>query len=149
MEPPVQQSLTVFQGSSPEDVSHARRLWSSLSLLPPQESRLVSADVRQRLPVSRPQRGTAASGPSLVPEPHFVLTAREKQRRDERRWYEAKAENRRQILRLLKKQREQRIQKEALSAPHKPKPREETAEPDQNRDRTECERDRDLVLQLP
>ena len=63
--------FTVFDGSSPEDVSHARRLWSSLSLLPPLESRLESADIRQRLPVSRPQR----TGPKH-PEP--------RQRQDDR-----------------------------------------------------------------
>ncbi|XP_031665420.1 cilia- and flagella-associated protein HOATZ isoform X2 [Oncorhynchus kisutch] len=45
--------FTVFDGSSPEDVSHAKQLWTSLSLLPPLESRLVNADIRQRLPIAR------------------------------------------------------------------------------------------------
>ncbi|XP_023998989.2 cilia- and flagella-associated protein HOATZ [Salvelinus sp. IW2-2015] len=44
--------FTVFDGSSPEDVSHAKQLWTSLSLLPPLESRLVNADIRQRLPIA-------------------------------------------------------------------------------------------------
>ncbi|KAF0033213.1 hypothetical protein F2P81_015503 [Scophthalmus maximus] len=48
----VDRLVTVFDGSAPEDVSHARRLWSSVSLLPPLEARLVAADVRQRLPTT-------------------------------------------------------------------------------------------------
>ncbi|XP_020781625.1 cilia- and flagella-associated protein HOATZ [Boleophthalmus pectinirostris] len=145
----VEKYLTVFEGSSPEDVSHARQLWSSLSLLPPQESRLVSADIRQRLPVSRPQqrRSTAIAGPSVsVPEPASLVTAREKQRREERRKYEAMAENRRQILELLKKQREQRIQKELLSRDYKPK--QESEEMDQSQNRDQYESDLELVQQL-
>uniref|UniRef100_A0A3B4BG10 Cilia- and flagella-associated protein HOATZ n=1 Tax=Periophthalmus magnuspinnatus TaxID=409849 RepID=A0A3B4BG10_9GOBI len=150
----VDKHLTVFEGSSPEDVSHARQLWSSLSLLPPQESRLVSSDIRQRLPVSRPQQrkntGTAITGPSNVsdPEPPSLVTAREKERREERRRYEAMAENRRQILGLLKKQREQRIQKELLSLDYKPKPKQQTEEMNQSKNRRECEGDRELVQQL-
>ncbi|XP_026068215.1 cilia- and flagella-associated protein HOATZ isoform X4 [Carassius auratus] len=40
---------TVFDGASQEDVAYAKVFWSSLSLQPPIESRLVSADIRQRL----------------------------------------------------------------------------------------------------
>ncbi|XP_068605793.1 cilia- and flagella-associated protein HOATZ [Brachionichthys hirsutus] len=104
----VHQLFAVFDGSSPDDVSHARQLWSSLSLLPPQESRLVSADVRQRLPVSRPQRGGTAAAPA--PGPPSVDSPR--QRREERQRYEAMADRRKEILALLRRQREQRIQKE-------------------------------------
>ncbi|KAK7877589.1 hypothetical protein WMY93_031705 [Mugilogobius chulae] len=143
------QYVTVFEGSSPEDVSHAKRLWSSLSLLPPQESRLVSADIRQRLPVSRPQQRSTAASSGPVTEPQIMVTAREKQRLDERRRYEAMAENRRQILGLLRKQREQRIQKELLSIAHKPKPKQESEETGQSRDRSDCEGDEELVQQLP
>uniref|UniRef100_A0AAZ3Q7W9 Cilia- and flagella-associated protein HOATZ n=1 Tax=Oncorhynchus tshawytscha TaxID=74940 RepID=A0AAZ3Q7W9_ONCTS len=50
--------FTVFDGSSPEDVSHAKQLWTSLSLLPPLESRLVNADIRQRLPIARTNHET-------------------------------------------------------------------------------------------
>nr|XP_029509984.1 UPF0722 protein C11orf88 homolog isoform X1 [Oncorhynchus nerka] len=50
--------FTVFDGSSPEDVSHAKQLWTSLSLLPPLESRLVNADIRQRLPIARTNNET-------------------------------------------------------------------------------------------
>uniref|UniRef100_A0A672YJS0 Cilia- and flagella-associated protein HOATZ n=2 Tax=Sphaeramia orbicularis TaxID=375764 RepID=A0A672YJS0_9TELE len=105
--------FTVFAGSSPEDVSHARQLWSSLALLPPQESRLVSADIRQRLPVSRPQRsGTAGPGPS-APEPPSLPVLR--QMEEERRRYRAMAEQRKEILALLKRHREHRVRKELLS----------------------------------
>ncbi|XP_018540178.1 cilia- and flagella-associated protein HOATZ [Lates calcarifer] len=130
-EPPEQEDFdkffTVFDGSSPEDVSHARQLWSSLSLLPPLESRLVSADIRQRLPVSRPQQqqqqrsGTAAaSGPrASALEPLSVPALR--QRQEERQRYAAMADQRREILALLRRQREQRIQKELPSVAFKPK----------------------------
>uniref|UniRef100_A0A672SVL5 Cilia- and flagella-associated protein HOATZ n=1 Tax=Sinocyclocheilus grahami TaxID=75366 RepID=A0A672SVL5_SINGR len=44
---------TVFDGASQEDVAYAKVFWSSLSLQPPIESRLVSADIRQRLNVAK------------------------------------------------------------------------------------------------
>ncbi|XP_067471685.1 cilia- and flagella-associated protein HOATZ [Thunnus thynnus] len=112
------QFFTVFDGSSPEDVSHARQLWSSLSLLPLQESRLVSADIHQRLPVSRPQPSSNGPNPS-APQPPSVPAAR--QRQEERRRYLSMADQRREILALLRRQREQRIQKELLSVAFKPK----------------------------
>ncbi|XP_049925355.1 cilia- and flagella-associated protein HOATZ [Epinephelus moara] len=112
--------FTVFDGSSPEDVSHARQLWSSLSLLPPLESRLVSADIHQRLPVSRPQRSSSSTGPrQSAPEPPSIPALR--QRQEERQRYVAMADQRREILALLRRQREQRIQKELLSVAFKPK----------------------------
>ncbi|XP_051896016.1 cilia- and flagella-associated protein HOATZ [Pristis pectinata] len=45
---------TVFAGSSQEDVAYAKVFWSSLSLQPPLESRLVSGDIKQRLKVAPP-----------------------------------------------------------------------------------------------
>lgn len=150
-EPPEQEDFdkyfTVFDGSSPEDVSHARQLWSSLSLLPPLESRLVSADIRQRLPVSRPQR-SSSTGPKQpsAPEPPSVPALR--QRREERQRYEAMADQRREILALLRRQREQRIQKELLSVDFKPKlklGREKMFKLDKS---PECEMDEELVKQL-
>lgn len=107
------QFFTVFEGSSPEDISHARQLWSSLSLLPPQESRLVSADIHQRLPVSRPQRGGTAGPRRSAPEPPSLPALR--QMEEERRRYMAMAEQRREILALLKRHRENRVRKELLS----------------------------------
>ncbi|KAG7483518.1 hypothetical protein MATL_G00039250 [Megalops atlanticus] len=45
--------LTVFSGSSQEDVSYATVFWNSVTLQPPLESRLVSADISQRLKVAK------------------------------------------------------------------------------------------------
>nr|XP_046271354.1 cilia- and flagella-associated protein HOATZ [Scatophagus argus] len=135
--------FTVFDGSSPEDASHARQLWSSLALLPPLESRLVSAEIRQRLPVSRPAPGPKQSSP----EPPSVPAVR--QRQAERRRYEAMAAKRREILALLRSQREQRIQKELLSVAFKPRAkfgREKTLKLHKPSD---SEEDEELVLQLP
>ncbi|XP_056263740.1 cilia- and flagella-associated protein HOATZ [Pseudoliparis swirei] len=93
----VEPLVTVFQGSSPEHAAHARLLWSSMSLLPPLESRLLSAeDTRQRLPVSRPQHPRAATPPP--PEPP-----------EERRRYAAMADQRRETMALLRRQRDQRV----------------------------------------
>ena len=147
-EPPEQEDFdryfTVFDGSSPEDVSHARQLWSSLSLLPPLESRLVSADIRQRLPVSRPQR-SSSTGPKQpsAPEPPTVPDLR--QRREEWQRYEAMAEQRRDILALLRRQREQRIHKELLSVGFRPKLK---SDPEKVLKTPECELDEELVKQL-
>ncbi|XP_038161576.1 cilia- and flagella-associated protein HOATZ [Cyprinodon tularosa] len=121
------QPSIVFEGSSPEDVSHARRLWSSLSLLPLPESRLVSADARQSLPVvSRHLLGTSSgplTGPSGV------------QREEERRRYEAMDHQRKDIL--------LRAQKETLSAADKPegKPQEPPEDP-------ETKVEKELIRQL-
>ncbi|XP_038563688.1 cilia- and flagella-associated protein HOATZ [Micropterus salmoides] len=144
-EPPEDQFFTVFDGSSPEDVSHARQLWSSLSLLPPLESRLVSADIRQRLPVSRPQRSGAGAKLSAL-EPPSVPALR--QRQEERQRYAAMADQRREILALLRRQREQRIQKELLSVDFKPKGKlggEKMLKPHKTSD---SEKDKELVRQL-
>ncbi|KAK2893414.1 cilia- and flagella-associated protein HOATZ [Channa argus] len=140
--------FTVFKGSSPEDISHARQLWSSLSLLPPLESRLVSADIHQRLPVSRPQRSgfTPAVAPKLVTvEPPSVPTLR--QRQEERQRYVAMGDQRREILTLLRRQREQRIQKEVVSVAFKPKVKLET-EKVEPQPPSDTEMDKELVEQL-
>ncbi|XP_016095017.1 cilia- and flagella-associated protein HOATZ, partial [Sinocyclocheilus grahami] len=52
---------TVFDGASQEDVAYAKVFWSSLSLQPPIESRLVSADIRQRLNVAKTPNSTNAT----------------------------------------------------------------------------------------
>lgn len=114
------QHLIVFAGSSPEDVSHAKQLWSSLSLQPPLESRLVvSADIRQRLPVVRSHRDTTAGPKTSSTEPLSVPPPR--QRQEERQRYLAMGDQRKEIVALLRKRREERIHKELLSLPHKPK----------------------------
>ncbi|XP_072094292.1 cilia- and flagella-associated protein HOATZ isoform X4 [Mobula birostris] len=43
---------TVFAGSSQEEVANAKVFWSSVTLQPPLESRLVSSDIKQRLKVA-------------------------------------------------------------------------------------------------
>lgn len=149
-EPPEQEEFekffTVFHGSSPEDVSHARQFWSSLSLLPPLESRLVSADVRQRLPVSRPQRSSTAAVPGpepFAPEPRSV-----RQRQEERQRYLAMAVNRKEVMALLRSERKQKIQKKLPSVAFKPKvevDRDQMLKPE---DASEYEMDKELVKEL-
>ncbi|XP_047427577.1 cilia- and flagella-associated protein HOATZ [Mugil cephalus] len=141
--------FTVFDGSSPEDVSHARRLWSSLSLLPPLESRLVSADIHQRLPVSRPQRSSTAAVPGskpFAPEPPSVPSLR--QRQEERQRYVTMADQRKEILALLRRQREQRIQKELLSVAFKPKVEVDGGKMLKREEASELEMDKELVKEL-
>ncbi|KAM7371502.1 hypothetical protein PAMP_008737 [Pampus punctatissimus] len=144
--PEFDELFTVFDGSSPEDVSHARQLWSSLSLLPPQESRLVSADIRQRLPVSRPQRGSTGPKSSTAPQPSSISDLR--QRQEERQRYLSMADQRREILALLRRQRDQRIQKELLSEPFKPKMKISRGKVPKPQNKTEFEVDQELVKQL-
>ncbi|XP_076609068.1 cilia- and flagella-associated protein HOATZ [Chaetodon auriga] len=139
-----EKTFAVFDGSSPEDVSHARQLWSSLSLPTPLESRLVSADIRQRLPVSRPQRSSPAAAPGPRAPPPSVPALR--QRQEERRRYEAMADQRREILALLRRQRERRIQKELISVAFKPKVKSQNTLEIQKP--SDCEMDQELVRQL-
>ncbi|XP_077865572.1 cilia- and flagella-associated protein HOATZ-like [Saccoglossus kowalevskii] len=47
--------FTEFVGSSSEDQAYAKVFWQSITLHPPIESRLVSGDIRQRLPVAKPK----------------------------------------------------------------------------------------------
>ncbi|XP_007565091.1 cilia- and flagella-associated protein HOATZ [Poecilia latipinna] len=129
----------VFEGSSSEDGSHARQLWKSIALLPPLESRLASADIRQRLPVARPQR----RGTSHVDDPVPLTVCSERQREDERRRYQAMADQKKEVMALLGRQRQQRIQRERLSAAVKPKNK--VVEPPD----PETELDKELVRQLP
>lgn len=141
-------SLAVFDGSSPEDASHARQLWNSLSLLPLLESRLVSPDIHQRLPVSRPQRGGTAGAPAprdLLPEPPSVPALR--QRQEERQRYAAMADQRREVLAVLRRRREKRIQKELVSAAFKKKVKPGKETPKLRRT-SDCDADEELVKQL-
>ncbi|XP_019745303.1 cilia- and flagella-associated protein HOATZ [Hippocampus comes] len=134
-------ALTVFSGSSPEDVSHARQLWNSLCMPTPFESRLVSADIPQRLPVSRPER-SGHSEPRRIEPPNLNAA---QQREEERKRYLAMAAQRKETLALLRRQREQRIQKELLSAAFKPKtPRDKAPKDNTN----ELEMEKEMVSQL-
>ncbi|XP_036824164.1 cilia- and flagella-associated protein HOATZ isoform X4 [Oncorhynchus mykiss] len=124
--------FTVFDGSSPEDVSHAKQLWTSLSLLPPLESRLVNADIRQRLPIARTNHETllvvdtnAALKPSSSDHRERLQEVRhqkqrqedrlqevrhQKQRQEERQRYMDMARRREDIINMLHQQRQKRIQ---------------------------------------
>lgn len=95
----MEQLFTVFEGSAAEDVYHARQLWSSLSLLPPLESCLVSTDIRQRLPMSRPRRDRMSAV-----EPQSDAFMRQQRRQEERRRYETMDWQRRHVLPQLAKQ---------------------------------------------
>ncbi|XP_034047292.1 UPF0722 protein C11orf88-like [Thalassophryne amazonica] len=133
----LEEELTVFAGSSPEEVSHAKQLWRSLLLLPP----LESADPRHRLSVTRRQ-GTTSSGPDLQSAPVLFSV---QQQQEERQRFEDK---RRDIMSLLKRQRGRRIQKEVLSGAQKAKEkvgRGNTLKPQQDSD---SETERQLVRQL-
>ncbi|XP_056144324.1 cilia- and flagella-associated protein HOATZ [Lampris incognitus] len=133
--------LIVFEGSSPEAASHAKRLWSSVSLLPPPESRLVTADVRQRLPVARPR---TSCSPAIPPGPSGLPPPRHQE--EDRRRYLALANRREEVLALLRKQREQRIHKELVSRAHKPK--REDGGPTGQKPSQDLEVDKDLVRAL-
>nr|XP_046194104.1 cilia- and flagella-associated protein HOATZ [Oncorhynchus gorbuscha] len=137
--------FTVFDGSSPEDVSHAKQLWTSLSLLPPLESRLVNADIRQRLPIARTNHETllvvdtnAALKPSSSDHRERLQEVRhqkqrqedrlqevrhQKQRQEERQRYMDMARRREDIINMLHQQRQKRIQRETVSLPYKPRQR--------------------------
>ncbi|XP_043533690.1 cilia- and flagella-associated protein HOATZ isoform X6 [Chiloscyllium plagiosum] len=120
---------TVFTGSAAEDVAYAKVFWSSLSLQPPLESRLVSGDIKQRLKVAQaPGHGRCTvqcchcqptqediKSKQLLIEAHMQLKADEKARLLE------KAKKRKEILELINKQREERVRKELLALPYKPK----------------------------
>ncbi|CAK8677934.1 cilia- and flagella-associated protein HOATZ-like [Clavelina lepadiformis] len=110
--------VTIFQGSSPEDIEHAKSFWKSLTLHPPLESRLVSADIRQRLKVapspSKVQRRSKNDIPTLENE-LFLNKAREQERFEERERYRYLASKREAVINLLHKQRGQRIEKEKIS----------------------------------
>uniref|UniRef100_A0A3B3C473 Cilia- and flagella-associated protein HOATZ n=1 Tax=Oryzias melastigma TaxID=30732 RepID=A0A3B3C473_ORYME len=121
------EEVTVFSGSSAADASHARRLWSSASLPPPLELRPAAADVRQRLPVSRPRRSGPAAAPGAAERPQSAAAVRRRQ--EERRRYEEAAVRRSQILDLLRRQRERRMQKEVqVWRERRSSPREEEEE---------------------
>ncbi|XP_066566569.1 cilia- and flagella-associated protein HOATZ isoform X3 [Amia ocellicauda] len=90
--------FTVFAGSAEEDVSYAKTFWSASALHPPLESRLVSADVRQRLRVAG--NGSPHDGVNIAHRPPsidlksevFLHEAYLKQRAESKRRYLEKKE---------------------------------------------------------
>ncbi|XP_064207067.1 cilia- and flagella-associated protein HOATZ isoform X1 [Anguilla rostrata] len=116
--------FTVFAGSSEEDVSYAKVFWSSVTLQPPLESRLVSADISQRLKVAgNPQHyvSTGNEPPVLdLRSEENLQAAYLKERAEEKKRYLEMAKHRDEVIALLRRQREERIKKEMISLPYKP-----------------------------
>ncbi|XP_068936692.1 cilia- and flagella-associated protein HOATZ isoform X2 [Petaurus breviceps papuanus] len=116
--------LLVFTGSSEEDVALAKQFWVSATMHPHPESRLVSNSTEQRLPIAR------ATGPSVTERSfktrdykteQLLEKNRKAQEAEQKERYFQKAKKREEILNLLRKQREERIEKELVSFLHKPK----------------------------
>ncbi|XP_008259835.1 cilia- and flagella-associated protein HOATZ isoform X1 [Oryctolagus cuniculus] len=121
--------LLVFAGSSELDASLAKQFWLRASLYPPSESQLVLRQgSSQRLPVARASQSVAPekshSQPSSLERnknPDIIAEALKMQESEEKMMYLQKAKKRDEILQLLRKQREERITKELISLPYKPK----------------------------
>ncbi|KAM9036390.1 cilia- and flagella-associated protein HOATZ [Sarcophilus harrisii] len=114
----------VFTGSSEEDVALAKQFWVSATMNPHPESQLVSSGTQQRLPVARTTGPTMAER-TLNTENYKTEQLFEKNRKvqetEKKERYLQKAKKREEILDLLRKQREERIEKELVSLLHKPK----------------------------
>ncbi|CAD7689939.1 unnamed protein product [Nyctereutes procyonoides] len=123
------QGLLVFAGSSEQDSNLAKQFWIAASLYPTNESQLVlPRGSSQRLRVARPSRRPGHEKVYLQP---FSLAKNKNtdvtsetikiQESEEKEKYLQKAKRRDEILQLLRKQREERISKELVSLPYKPK----------------------------
>ncbi|XP_027703155.1 UPF0722 protein C11orf88 homolog isoform X2 [Vombatus ursinus] len=114
----------VFTGSSEEDVALAKQFWVSATMYPHPESRLVSNSTEQRLPVARVTGPTVAERSFSTVDyktEQLLEKNRKAQEAEEKQRYLQKAKKREEILHLLRKQREERIEKELVSLLHKPK----------------------------
>ena len=110
--------VTVFHGSILEEVEHAKSFWKSLTLQPPLESRLVSAEIRQRLRVAPPPTRLKCRREREIQKDQRHEQLLEKMRKreadEERMRYLTLAEKREAVLDLLYKQRAQRLDKEMI-----------------------------------
>ncbi|XP_012968341.1 cilia- and flagella-associated protein HOATZ [Mesocricetus auratus] len=121
--------LLVFTGCSEQDANLAKQFWLGASMYPPTESQLVlTRDSCQRLPVARQSKSLVreknpACSFSLDHNREVDVFAKVQkiQESEEKAKYLQKAKNRDEILQLLRKQREERISKELISLPYKPK----------------------------
>nr|XP_021552291.1 UPF0722 protein C11orf88 homolog [Neomonachus schauinslandi] len=110
------QGLLVFTGTSERDSNLAKQFWIAASMYPTNESQLVlSRGSSQRLPVARPSRRSPPETTDITAETIKIQESEEKKK------YLQKAKRRDEILQLLRKQREERISKEVVSLPYKPK----------------------------
>ncbi|KAM4827848.1 cilia- and flagella-associated protein HOATZ isoform 2-T2 [Thomomys bottae] len=108
--------LLVFAGCSEQEVSLAKQFWLGASMYPPTESQLVlSRGSSQRLAVAKPTKSTLSENEDILAK------ALKQQESEEKEKYLEKAKRREEILQLLRKQREERISKELISLPYKPK----------------------------
>ncbi|XP_039206522.1 cilia- and flagella-associated protein HOATZ isoform X2 [Crotalus tigris] len=132
-----------FAGSSDQDVALAKSFWNSVTLQPPLESRLGA------------RCGSLCDGASSQ---RRSSTEREEDKHSETEkdvWKEhclEKAKKREDIIALLKKQREERISKESLSYPHKPKsraPQRDQEDESSKREKEELSEDEGSVKALP
>jgi len=112
---PAVMPVIMFTGSSEQDISHAKSFWKSLNLQPPLESRLVSSDIKQRLPVAklssvkppRPPGGVSGSQEERFFDKVFAKI--EEERQFEIRRIQAR---RSEHMGLLQKLKSQRLSKE-------------------------------------
>ncbi|XP_061448373.1 cilia- and flagella-associated protein HOATZ isoform X4 [Rhineura floridana] len=128
-------SLLAFAGSSDPDVALAKSFWNSATLQPPLESRL--APRRDSTSTSGSAKGSAKSSKLDAPsggglrcahpdyrkedEKSLETIESEAEESDVKKKYLEKGKKREEIIALLRKQREERIAKELVSHPHKPK----------------------------
>lgn len=121
----MKQECLIFADSPIEDVNHAKSFWKSLTLQPPLESRLVSADIRQRLRVASPPEKEKLNSPGTTWEEAktaiFLHQAHELKEKEQMDKYKELSQKREAVLNLLHKQRLERLQKEMISIPYKPK----------------------------
>uniref|UniRef100_A0A8C6GNF4 Cilia- and flagella-associated protein HOATZ n=1 Tax=Mus spicilegus TaxID=10103 RepID=A0A8C6GNF4_MUSSI len=121
--------LLVFTGSSEQDANLAKQFWLGASMYPTTESQLVlTRGSSQRLPVARNCKVVLSEKSSVQPFPFdqdkdaiIFAKAQRIQESEEKAKYLQKAKTRDEILQLLRKQREERISKELISLPYKPK----------------------------
>ncbi|XP_014795478.1 PREDICTED: UPF0722 protein C11orf88 homolog isoform X2 [Calidris pugnax] len=117
--PMVPDGTLVFAGSSPADVSFARTFWTSAMLPPPLESCIGPAALTKRSNALQDPQLPRKSEKNSEKERLLEAQSMEKNRVKEK--YLQQARRREEILALLRKQREERIAKELISHPHKPK----------------------------
>lgn len=121
--------LLVFTGCSEQDANLAKQFWLGASMYPTTESQLVlTRGSSQRLPVARNSKVLVSERNSVKPFPFdhnkeeiLFAKAQKAQESEEKANYLQKAKKRDEILQLLRKQREERILKELISLPYKPK----------------------------
>uniref|UniRef100_A0A2K6F4T0 Cilia- and flagella-associated protein HOATZ n=1 Tax=Propithecus coquereli TaxID=379532 RepID=A0A2K6F4T0_PROCO len=121
--------LLVFAGSSEEDANLAKQFWVSASMYPPNESQLVLCrGSSQRLSVAGPCKSSVSEKNQSQSfrledgkDRDVIAEALKVQKSEETAKYLQKAKTKEEILQLLRKQREERISKELISLPYKPK----------------------------